>query len=99
MAIISSGVLPKGLFAAIRREKPAIRVSPELVGLVSLSPNAACERLVTRPEGLTTSEAAERLAEHDHQEHDRPGPGIPGQERNCGKHRQQHHQGVDHCVK
>ncbi|MCE9591158.1 MAG: magnesium-translocating P-type ATPase [Planctomycetes bacterium] len=64
MSLIPSTILPKNLFAAIRREKPAIRVSAVVVESATLTPQAVYERLETRPEGLTGDEAAARLLKH-----------------------------------
>jgi Mg2+-importing ATPase len=55
-------ILPKRLFAAIRRARPAIQVSPLLVEVARADAAAACERLETTPAGLTDEQAAERLA-------------------------------------
>ncbi len=40
MAWIPRLILPKHFFAAIRREKPAIRVSPLLIEVAALAPEA-----------------------------------------------------------
>jgi Mg2+-importing ATPase len=60
----SSVALPKGLFAAMRRQPQPIRVAPILIDVAALPSQSACERLATRPTGLTANEAATRLAEH-----------------------------------
>ena len=57
-------VLPKHLFAAIRREKPQIQVSRIVVESAALDTPGVYARLATRPEGLTADEAISRLAEH-----------------------------------
>src|SRR5690349_20996217 len=64
MSIVPSAILPKNLFGAIRREKPQIRVSKIVVESASNDAATVYERLKTRPEGLTSAEAAARLAEH-----------------------------------
>jgi Mg2+-importing ATPase len=64
MRLIPRAVLPKHLFAAIRREKPPIRVAPIVVEAAALAPDAALARLATRASGLTEAEATERLAAH-----------------------------------
>lgn len=69
-------VLPKHLFAAIRQQKPQIEVSPAVVESASLDATRVCARLVTRPAGLTTGEAAARLAEH--------GPNVLAMDRRPG---------------
>jgi P-type Mg2+ transporter len=45
-------------------DRSAIRVSPVLLQAAALDPAAALARLATRAEGLTSAEAAARLAEH-----------------------------------
>ena len=57
-------VLPKHLFAAIRREKPQIEVSRIVVESAAMDAAGVYARLATRPEGLKANEAAARLAEH-----------------------------------
>ena len=56
--------LPKGIFAALRRQPPPIRVDPLLLETASLPVDGVYQRLQTRPGGLTTEEADARLAEH-----------------------------------
>ncbi len=56
--------LPKGIFAALRRQPPPIRVSPILVESASLAVDALYARLRSRATGLTTEEAEARLTEH-----------------------------------
>ena len=63
MVKIPAAILPKSLLAA-GRAKTAIRVSPILVESAALDPAAVCARLKTRPEGLSSAEAAERLGAH-----------------------------------
>ena len=58
-----SNVLPKRLFAAIRREKPAIRVAPLLLEVAALPAGDVLDRLASREAGLTEEEAARRLEE------------------------------------
>ena len=57
-------VLPKHLFAAIRREKPQIEVLRIVVESAAMDVAGVDVRLVTRPEGLTADEAAARLADY-----------------------------------
>jgi Mg2+-importing ATPase len=57
-------ILPKHLFAGIRREKPQIQVSRIVAESAALDDAGVYARLGTRPEGLTTDEAAARLLEH-----------------------------------
>jgi Mg2+-importing ATPase len=64
MSIIQSAIFPKHLFAAIRRDKTVMRSSPLLVECAVLAPGAACDRLSSRPDGLTEEEARQRLAAH-----------------------------------
>ncbi len=56
--------LPKHLFAAIRREKPQIKVSQAVIESAVLNAAAVYERLGTRAEGLTAEEAAARLIQY-----------------------------------
>jgi Mg2+-importing ATPase len=64
MSIIPTAILPKNLFASIRREKPQIRVSQIVVESAAMDASGVYERLRTRAEGLTAEEAEARLAEH-----------------------------------
>jgi Mg2+-importing ATPase len=57
------GILPKTLLAK-SHEKRSMRVSPALVDSAASNVEGVYARLKTRPEGLTTKEAANRLAEH-----------------------------------
>jgi Mg2+-importing ATPase len=57
-----SNVLPKRVLAA--HAKPAIRVSPLVLEAAALDEAAVYGRLATRAAGLTSAEAAARLAEH-----------------------------------
>lgn len=66
MPITPSVILPKHLFAAIRREKTQIRVSQAVVDAASTDAAGVCAKLSTRPEGLTGDEAAARLVEYGH---------------------------------
>ena len=59
-----SVALPKGLFAAIRRQPRAIQVSPILIEASSLATEAVFDRFATRSNGLTAAEATERHAEY-----------------------------------
>ena len=56
--------LPKGIFAALRRQPPPIRVAPILLESASLTSDGVYQRLHSRVTGLTTSEAEARLGEH-----------------------------------
>jgi Mg2+-importing ATPase len=58
-----STILPKHLFAAIRREKPVARVAEIVVEVAGLAVDRVFERLATTPVGLTETEAARRLSE------------------------------------
>lgn len=59
-----SQVIPKHVFAAIRREKPQIRVSQDVIETASLNSADVLTRWASRPEGLTSEEVAQRLAEY-----------------------------------
>ena len=61
--------LPKGIFAALRRQPPPIRVAPILLESASLTSDVVFQRLQSRLKGLSTSEAEARLSEH--------GPNMP----------------------
>ena len=61
---IASVGLPKGIFAALRRQPPPIRVDPLLLETASLPVEGVYQRLRSRPTGLTTDEAEARLTEH-----------------------------------
>ena len=63
MAWRPSAILPKHLFAAIRREKPVARVAEIVVEVAGLAVDRVYERLATTAGGLTESEAARRLSE------------------------------------
>ena len=56
--------LPKGIFAALRRQPPPIRVAPIALESASLTSDAVYQRLDTRVTGLTSSQAESRLSEH-----------------------------------
>jgi Mg2+-importing ATPase len=56
--------LPKGIFAALRRQARPIRVAPMLVESSSLAPDIVYQRLGSRRTGLTADEAESRLLEH-----------------------------------
>ena len=64
MATIPSAVLPKRVLVSDRHKIPAIRVSPRVVESAALDAAGVYARLNTRPEGLTTDEAATRLAQY-----------------------------------
>ena len=68
--------LPKHLFAAIRREKPQIQVSRAVVDSAALQPSEVYARLETRPEGLTSTAAAARLAKY--------GPNVLAKDQRAG---------------
>ncbi|HMG54925.1 MAG TPA: cation-transporting P-type ATPase, partial [Kofleriaceae bacterium] len=57
-------VLPKRVLTGGLGGAPGIRVSPLLLETASLEPAAVFERLATRGGGLTSDQAAARLAEH-----------------------------------
>ena len=69
-----STILPKRVFAG--HDKPAIRVAPLLLESAALGLTAVYARLTTRPEGLTSAQAATRLAEH--------GPNVLAQDQRPG---------------
>jgi Mg2+-importing ATPase len=76
MSILPTAILPKNLFAGIRREKPQIQVSRIVVEAAGMDAAGVYVRLRTRPEGLTAEEAAERLAEH--------GPNVLARDQRAG---------------
>jgi Mg2+-importing ATPase len=76
MSILPTAILPKNLFTSIRREKPQIQVSRIVVESAAMDAAGVYARLLTRPEGLTTEEAAERLAEH--------GPNVLARDQRAG---------------
>ena len=59
----ASLVLPKGIFAALRRQPPPIRVAPILIESASLTSELVYQRLRTRATGLSADEAEARLTE------------------------------------
>ncbi|HQR43573.1 MAG TPA: HAD-IC family P-type ATPase, partial [Gemmatales bacterium] len=59
-----SQVIPKHVFAAIRREKPQIRVSQDVIETASLNTADVLTRWASRLEGRTSEEVAQRLAEY-----------------------------------
>ena len=63
MPILPTAILPRNLFAGVRRERPQIRVSRAVVEAAALDAAGVYARLGTRPEGLTAGEAEARLAE------------------------------------
>jgi Mg2+-importing ATPase len=63
---IRSLALPKGLFPAIRGQPQPLRVSPLLLETSALPTASVFERLGTRAEGLSASEAEARLEQHGH---------------------------------
>jgi P-type Mg2+ transporter len=64
MAVDPSAVFPEKLLAAKHRERQAIRVSPMVVESAWRDAAGVYALLETRAEGLTSEEAASRLAEH-----------------------------------
>jgi Mg2+-importing ATPase len=64
MSLIPSAILPKTLFTAIRREKPQVQVSRIVSEVASLEATAVYARLETSAAGLTTEQAAARLASY-----------------------------------
>lgn len=64
MSKVHSGILPKSLFAVSRDDKSHTQVSQTLVDSATQEIESVLSRFSTRPEGLTTTEAARRLAEH-----------------------------------
>jgi Mg2+-importing ATPase len=76
LSMLAGNVIPKNLFAAGRRDKAGIRVSPLLVEAAALDVKAALVRLRSRSDGLTTAEAEARLEEH--------GPNVLAKDRKRG---------------
>jgi Mg2+-importing ATPase len=76
MSIIPSAILPKHPLAGVRHEKPQIQVSRIVVESAEMDAAGVYARLSTRPQGLTTDEAAERLAEH--------GPNVLAKDQRAG---------------
>ena len=64
MPIRPTAVLPKGLIGALRRQAPAIRVSPLLTELAATATPGVLEKLGSCPEGLTEEEAERRLEQY-----------------------------------
>src|ERR1700693_4857904 len=87
MSILPTAILPKGLFAGIRREKPQIQVSRIVVESAAMDAAGVYARLRTRPEGLTTEEAEERLSEH--------GPNVLARDQRAGIGRLLWHPGLN----
>jgi P-type Mg2+ transporter len=83
-------VLPKHLFAAIRREKPQIQVSQIVVESAAMVVADVYSRLATRPEGLTSGEAAARLAEH--------GPNVLAKDQRAGLGKLVYHAAINPLV-
>ena len=67
-----SSIFSKQLLMALRRRVAPVGVSPELAETARADASGVYSRAKTAPEGLTDSEAAERLSTH--------GPNIVGQE-------------------
>ena len=57
-------VLPKRVLPGRRGDRAAIRAAPALLETIALEPAAVYARLSTRPDGLTSAEAAALLAAH-----------------------------------
>ena len=76
MSITHPTILPKNLFGAIRGAKPPSLDSTTLVELAATDAAGVYARLATRPEGLTSEEAATQLAEH--------GPNVLAQDQRTG---------------
>jgi Mg2+-importing ATPase len=76
MSITHPTILPKNLFGAIRGAKPPSLDSTTLVELAAMDAAGVYARLATRPEGLTSEEAATRLTEH--------GPNVLAQDGRTG---------------
>jgi P-type Mg2+ transporter len=71
-----SAVLPKRLLATARTKGSAIHIAPVVIESAAMDAAGVYSLLKTRPEGLTTEEAAARLAEH--------GPNILAKDRRPG---------------
>ena len=69
-------ILPKHLFAAIRREQPQIQVSQAVVESAALDVAGVYARMATRPDSLTSQEAARRLIDH--------GPNVLAKDQRAG---------------
>jgi len=70
MKLTPSMIIPKHLFASIRRQQPPIRVARTVIESAALSVDELYQRLESRPAGLTADEATARLSEH--------GPNVVG---------------------
>jgi len=57
-------VLPKRVLTGSQGDRSAIRIAPLLLETAALEPSAVVARLATRSNGLTSDQAAVRLAEH-----------------------------------
>src|SRR6478736_4960610 len=69
-------VLPKHLFAAIRREKPQSQIPGIVVESAAMDATGVYARLATRRDGLTAEEATARLAEY--------GPNVLAKDQRAG---------------
>ena len=69
-------ILPKHLFAAIRREKPKIQVSKIVIESAAIAVENIYKQLDTRPDGLTSEEASLRLVRY--------GPNILAKDQQAG---------------
>src|SRR6476659_6416358 len=76
MPKVHSTVLPKHLFAAIRRDRPHIQVSQVVIESATLDAASVFKRFATRPDGLTRAEAQARLNEH--------GPNVLAKDQRAG---------------
>ncbi len=76
MANIPPAILPKSVLDSSRHKVSAIRVSPLVVESAALDAAGVYARLKTRPEGLTTDEAAALLAGH--------GPNVLAKDQRAG---------------
>jgi P-type Mg2+ transporter len=74
--MVQSGVLPRKVLAAKRPDGHSIRVSPLVIESATRDAAGVHALLKTRPEGLTSGEAADRLAEH--------GPNVLSQDGRAG---------------
>jgi P-type Mg2+ transporter len=57
-------VIPKHLLTGIGHDRQRVHLSQPLIDSAAADAASVCQRLETRPEGLTDEEAAKRLSEH-----------------------------------
>ena len=76
MRKVHSTVLPKGLFAAIRHDRPHLPVSQIVIESALRAVPDVYQHFRTRPDGLTSEEARARLAEH--------GPNVLAKDQRAG---------------